>query len=168
MEGRPQVYLDETWSNSHAAPERIWVDKDGTGGWKRPSGKGQRLIIIHAGTKHGWIPDCGKYFKSVTKSEDCHDEMNAEHFLEWFEYRLIPNIPPASLIILDNAKYHNTVVERIPTKSSTKAVMREWLTNQGITFDSKDLKRDLFKLIQMSNKKQYTRQTKLQTNMDTR
>ena len=45
QEGRPQVYLDETWINSHAAPERIWVDEDGSGGWKRPSGKGERLII---------------------------------------------------------------------------------------------------------------------------
>ena len=49
LEGRPIVYLDETWVNSHMAPEQIWVDQDGRGGWKRPSGKGQRLITLHAG-----------------------------------------------------------------------------------------------------------------------
>ena len=27
LEARPEVYLDETWANLHAAPERIWVDK---------------------------------------------------------------------------------------------------------------------------------------------
>ena len=48
-EGRPLVFLDETWVNSHVAPERIWIDEDGSGGWKRPSGRGRRLIILHAG-----------------------------------------------------------------------------------------------------------------------
>lgn len=32
------------------ASEKIWVDKDGSGGWKRPGGKGERLIILHAGS----------------------------------------------------------------------------------------------------------------------
>ena len=124
-------------------------------GWIRPSGKGERLIIIHAGSEAGWILQCGKCFKSRTKSDDYHDEMNAQHFLEWFEYSLMPNVP-----IIDNAKYHNTVVERVPTKSSMKKAMMEWLQNHGIPFDPKDLKRDLFKLIKLSNiKKQYTRLT---------
>ena len=136
---------------THMQPERIWVDSDGKGGWKRPSGKGERLIIIHAGSQAGWIPQCGKCFKSRTKSDDYHDEMNAQHFLEWFEYSLMPNVPNNSLIIIDNAKYHNTVVERVPTKSSTKKAMMEWLQNHGIPFDPKDLKRDLFKLIKLSN-----------------
>ena len=48
-EGRPIVFLDETWANAHMAPERVWLDSEGKGGWKRPSGKGQRLIILHAG-----------------------------------------------------------------------------------------------------------------------
>ena len=50
-EGRPIIYLDETWLNAHAAPERIWYDDEGKGGFKRPSGKGQRLIILHAGKR---------------------------------------------------------------------------------------------------------------------
>ena len=29
----------------------MWIDGDGKGGWKVPSGKGQRLILVHAG---GW------------------------------------------------------------------------------------------------------------------
>ena len=103
-EKRPEIYLDETWTNSHSAPERIWVDRDGCGGWRRPSGKGERLIIIHAGNATGWIPNAGKHFQSKKKSLDYHDEMNAAHFLECFEYCLIPDLPPHSLIILNNAK----------------------------------------------------------------
>ena len=77
--------------------------------------------------------------------------MNAQHFLEWFETQLMPNIPPHSLIILDNAKYHNTVVEKVPTKSSRKEDMRQWLTRHGIPFNPNDLKRDLLCLIKASN-----------------
>ena len=43
------IYTDETWVNAHHT-EYIWVDSDGTGGWKVPSGKGQRL---HAGGVEG-------------------------------------------------------------------------------------------------------------------
>ena len=28
-EKRPEVFLDETWTNSHAALEKTWVDRDG-------------------------------------------------------------------------------------------------------------------------------------------
>ena len=33
---RPIVYLDKTGANSHLAPERLWLDEKGRGGWKRP------------------------------------------------------------------------------------------------------------------------------------
>ena len=71
--------------NSHAAPEKIWVDSSGAGGWKHPSGKGQRLIILHTGSTDGWVPGVELVFQSKTKSSDYHDEMNSLHFLEWFE-----------------------------------------------------------------------------------
>ena len=48
QENRPIIYTDETWVNAHHAKDYIWVDCDG-GGWKVPSGKGQRLIVLHAG-----------------------------------------------------------------------------------------------------------------------
>ena len=70
--------------------------------------------------------------------------MNATHFLEWFEFSLMPNLPLNSLIIFDNAKYHNTVVKKTPTKSSMKREMKAWLDNRGISYNPKDLKQDLF------------------------
>lgn len=51
--GRPIVYLDETLANSNMAPERLELDKEGKGGWRRPSGKRQRPTILHAGCKDG-------------------------------------------------------------------------------------------------------------------
>ena len=150
---QPVVFLDETWLNSHAAPERIWVDSDETGGFKHPSGKGQRLIILHAGSRNGWIPGCELIFVSKKKSDDYHDEMNAQHFLEWFEKTLLPRIPSNSIIVMDNAKYHNTVAEKVPTKSSTKKVMQTWLERHQIEYERSDLKRDLLRRIQAVNAK---------------
>ena len=66
--------------------------------------KGFGFTIIHAGYTFGWISNCGKCFKSKTNSADYHDEMISTHFLEWFEKQLISNIPPNSIIILDNAR----------------------------------------------------------------
>ena len=33
--------------------------------------------------------------------------LNSERFIEWFTQQLLPNIPPISVIVLDNALYHN-------------------------------------------------------------
>ena len=70
--------------NAHHTQEYIWVDTDGRGGWKVPSGKGQRLIIIPAGGVEGWVPGANLVFRSKTNSIDYHDEMNSEHFMVWF------------------------------------------------------------------------------------
>ena len=58
------VYTDETWVNAHHSNEYIWVDNDGKGGWKVPSGKGRRLIVVHAGSAEGWIDGGALVFRS--------------------------------------------------------------------------------------------------------
>ena len=93
------MFLDETWLNSHAAPKRIWVDEnDQSGGWRRPSGKGQRLIVLRAGSCEGWIPGVKLVSRSKKKLDNFHDEMNAKHFLEWFEKTLFLTFPPNQLL----------------------------------------------------------------------
>ena len=66
------------------------------------------------------------------------------NFLDWFENMLLQNVPERSVIVLDNAPYHNVVLEKVPTKSSTKTVMKEWLTSKNTAFENTDLKVDLF------------------------
>ena len=96
-EGRPVVYLDETWANSHDGKEKIWVENDdkvagGTKeGMQKPSGKGTHLIILHAGGEDGWIEGTDLVFQSTKSTGDYHDEMNAERFEEWLRDQLIPN-----------------------------------------------------------------------------
>ena len=67
----------------HITNKYIWVDSDGSGGWKELSGKGQRLIILHAGGVDGWVEGADLVFRSKTNSTYYHDEMNSKHYMEW-------------------------------------------------------------------------------------
>ena len=140
QEQRPVVYLDETWVNAHHGRDTMWVDCDGTAGWKRTSGKGGTLIVLHAGTVDGWVAGAELVFRAKASSGDYHNEMNIPHFMEWWKTQLLPNIPPNSLIVIDNASYHNGVIEKIPTKSSRKSEMQTLLKNRGILYSHTDLK----------------------------
>ena len=64
------VYTDKTWVNAHHNNDYVWVDSDGKGGWKVPSGKGERLIVLHAGRVNGWVEEADLVFKSKTNSAD--------------------------------------------------------------------------------------------------
>ena len=91
----------------------MWVEDDPRaiggmkGGIRKPSGKGSRLIILHASSENGWINEADLVFQSKKASGDYRDEMTSGHFEEWFYDSLMPNIPCNSLIVIDNAPYHS-------------------------------------------------------------
>ena len=116
--------------------------------YRRPSGKGTRLIILGAGSESGWIPNTTLIFKSKKNTGDYHDEMTSEHFEEWFSESLIPNVPTNSLIVMDNATYHSRHIEPLPVKSWTKKRMIEWPQVKGIQYPKKALKADILAIIQ--------------------
>ena len=103
LENKTIIYTDKTWVNAHHTEEYVWVDSDGKGGWKVPSRKGKRLIVLHAGSAEGWVPGADLMFRSKTNSADYQEEMNSEHFMEWFTKQLLPNIPDNAVIVVDNA-----------------------------------------------------------------
>jgi len=73
--------------------------------------------------------------------------MNWDNFSEWFQERLLKNIPENSLIIMDNAPYHNVLAEEaFPKKSHTVKRMREWLSNNEIPWSKDMLKSELLNL----------------------
>ena len=141
------IYTDETWVNAHHTNEFIWVDSDGKGGWKVPSGKGQRLIVLHAGGVEGWVDGVDLVFRSKTKSADYHDEMNSEHFMEWMTQQLLPRLEEPSVVILDNASYHNIQRDKPPTTQNKKDEIKEWLDKHNITYDSTDIKKTLLEKV---------------------
>jgi hypothetical protein len=45
------VYLDETWVNQNHCTYYMWLPNDGSDALIISSGKGKRLIVLHAGTR---------------------------------------------------------------------------------------------------------------------
>lgn len=61
-------------------------------------------------------------FQAKKRTGDYHGQMNFENFRKWFVESLLPRIPANSLIVMDNAPYHNVYVEGrfYPTSSAKK------------------------------------------------
>ena len=150
-QSKPQskiIYLDETWINANHSPSKCWVDSEGKGGLPTPIGKGQRLIIVHAGSSDGFVPEANLNFISK-KTSDYHDEMNGKHFEEWLETKVFPNIPKESSIVVDNASYHSVQSEKSPTMSTRKSDMQDWLKNKNVSFSTNAKKDELYNLIKI-------------------
>ena len=113
------VYMDETWVNQNHCTDYMWLPNDGSDAPKMPSGKGKRLIVLHAGTSsEGLIDGCDLVFLAKSKDGDCHQEMNIVVFLERFEDPLMPALKNPSLVVLDNAKTEDTVCPNFSQKKS--------------------------------------------------
>ena len=141
---RPEVYLDESYVNKNHSNDFVWYYND-DGPWiQKPTGKGERLIIMNAISKDGWIPGAKVTFKSTRKTGDYHGQMNQTMFTKWFEEKLLPNIPAHSLIIMDNAAYHNVLSPvSAPTPSCKKERIRSWLEKNNFPMKEDCLKAEL-------------------------
>ena len=147
---RPEVYLDESYVNKNHSNDFVWYYDD-DGPWiQKPTGKGERLIIMNAITRDGWVPGaCAKVtFKSSRKTGDYHGQMNQEIFTKWFSEKLLPNIPAHSLIIMDNASYHNVLSPAsAPTPSCKKEKIRSWLERNNFPVKDDCLKAELVEIL---------------------
>ena len=145
---RSEVYLDESYVNKNHSNDYIWYSSE-DGPWiQKPTGNGERLIIMNAITKDGWVPNAKTVFKSTRKTGDYHGQMNWDVFKKWFTERLLPNIPKKSLIIMDNASYHNVLsVSSAPIASSSKEAIRSWLERNNAPCSPDCLKAELVELL---------------------
>ena len=145
---RPEVYLDESYVNKNHSNDFVWYFDD-DGPWiQKPTGKGDRLIIINAITKNGWVPGAKLTFKSSRKTGDYHGQMNQKLFTKWFREKLLPNIPSNSLIIMDNAAYHNVLsTHSAPTAICKKARIRSWLAQNNIPLRDDCLKVEMVEIL---------------------
>lgn len=144
---RPEVYLDETYINKNHSNQFTWYLKE-DGPWvNKPSGKGPRVIVVHAITEKGWVKNAQLIFDANKRTGDYHGQMNWDNFSKWFQDQLLPNIPDNSIIILDNAKYHNVLSEdAFPTSITRKAVLCDWLEKNDIPWTEDMLKPELYEL----------------------
>ncbi|MBL0702128.1 MAG: transposase [Desulfosarcina sp.] len=145
---RPEVYLDESYVNKNHSNDFVWYYDD-DGPWiQKPTGKGERLIIMNAITKDGWVPGAKVAFKSTRKTGDYHGQMNQDMFTKWFREKLLPNIPARSLIIMDNASYHNVLSPvSAPTPSCKKEKIRSWLERNHFPVKEDCLKAELVEIL---------------------
>ena len=145
---RPEVYLDESYINKNHSNDFTWYSSE-DGAWlQKPTGKGERLIIMNAITKNGWVPNAKVVFKSTRKTGDYHGQMNGELFYKWFVDKLLANIADNSIIVMDNAAYHNILVEdSAPTATCSKERIRAWLETNKIPCKDDCLKVELVEVL---------------------
>ena len=135
--GRDIVYLDETWFDTHDVPSKGWVDSSDHCRTKAPSNKGKRITILHAGTKNGFVPNAlALSAKNIKDSRvDYHDDTTAQLFEDWFKIKLLPNIQPNSVIVMDNASYHSRRLNKVPCSNDTKRTIQEFMLENNIYFE---------------------------------
>src|SRR3990170_3471903 len=54
---RPEIYLDESYINKNHSRDATWYFSEDGSIVSKPTGKGERLIIVNAIGKDGWIPN---------------------------------------------------------------------------------------------------------------
>ncbi|KIH52199.1 hypothetical protein ANCDUO_17701 [Ancylostoma duodenale] len=160
------VFVDETWVFDSMTKKKGWNDntiprfapastlEEFSCGKTAAKNKGSRAIVISAITEEGVVPGCTKVIISGRGSvdRDYHRDMNHSMFEEWLQ-ESIPHMldvargRPLS-IVMDNAPYHSRQLEKIPTRSSTKAAIEDYLRSKGIEVATDSTKADLLEELQ--------------------
>ncbi|XP_049269029.1 uncharacterized protein LOC125757469 [Rhipicephalus sanguineus] len=163
-EKRAIYYLDETWVNARHTKQKVWEDatvssledtfrKGLTTELCALSGKGGRLIVLHAGSENDFVDGTSLVFQAKNcVTSDYHSEMDGPRFERWFKEQLLPNIEPRSVIVMENTPYHSVQLEKLPLTSSHKAEIQSWLTQKNILWSNDQLKPEL---IQVGNQKKH-------------
>ena len=144
-QGLNLVYIDETWIDTSNTVKYCWQSDKEPGVYQSIS-KGERLVIVHAGGKKGFVPNALEVWNAKSNKGDYHNEMNGEMFLKWYTEKLLANLQEKSVIIMDNASYHSMQSEKNPTSSSRKADIQNWLRSHNIEFDNDMLRPQLLAL----------------------
>ncbi|XP_077528282.1 uncharacterized protein LOC144139932 [Haemaphysalis longicornis] len=155
-ENRQIFYLDETWVTAGHTTSTVWTDttvkssadafrRGLTTGLKQPSGKGQRVIVTHIGSKDGFVDGCLDVFRGK-KTGDYHEEMDGPRFEGWFDGEL-QRLPSGSVIGMDNASYHSRRNEAVPTTNSLKGTITEGLDSKGVQYGAGLTKKQLLEIV---------------------
>ena len=138
------VYTDETYVHTLHTVPKTWQSDNASK--KVPFSKGQRYNVVNTGTCAGFILGAKLIFKAESESGDYHKEMNADNFYRRVREKLIPNLPAKSVVIIDNAAYHNIQIDRCPTAATRKADIQAWLSRHHVAFTCVMFKPDMLQL----------------------
>lgn len=82
--------------------------------------EGERLIVIHAGSRDGFVAGAAEVFRAKKSGKDYYyQEMNGTRFEAWFIGKLLRKLKPSSVIVIDNASYHSVKVHTAVQISSS-------------------------------------------------
>ncbi|XP_012135354.1 uncharacterized protein LOC105661841 [Megachile rotundata] len=145
------VYIGETCVDNIACFHQCWEGQDNLKTTKITNPP-HRCNIVHAAGKDGFIKGTDLIFESCSTTDDYRRQMIAANFEKWFTEKLLPNIPPKSVIVMGDIPYHLDQLKKPPSKYSAKKEVIQWLTENNIPHGSDMRKYQLFELVE-SNKK---------------
>ena len=105
------VFIDKTWIDTACCSKRCWQGPS-TGGLVQPVSKAQRLIVVNACSKDGFLPGAQLIYNASCSTGDYHSEMNGANFMKWAQQQLLPNLDFPSAIVMNNASYHSTKMDK--------------------------------------------------------
>jgi hypothetical protein len=153
------VYTDESFVHTGHHSRSMWFlpTSEEKNEVRRKTGRGKRLILLHAMTQSGLLRKEGHHasntvsepalnaeliFEGLNVDEDYHKSVNGDVFISWVENRLIPAFKAVyhrkkMVLVLDNAPYHHARPAgwRNPNRMN-KMEIASWMVDQGL----KDLK----------------------------
>lgn len=142
--------------NSHGfigGDTRTWQDgTTKTLSQKKKTSNGKRFIVVHAGSRNGFLEDAGLLFSTKNKSADYHDNMNSGNFEKWFQDSVLQRLEEPTIIVLDNAPYHTRTEEKWPAGSWKKQDIKDWLDEKKIAHAPDLMKADLLEIVQSQKK----------------
>ena len=96
--------------------------------------------MVNTGGGEGWVEGVGLMLKLKMNLADYQDEMIHQHYMEWLTQQLLPNIPPNSVIILDNTTYHNKLKDKPPMTANKMDEIKDCLRQHEIHFEDNEIK----------------------------
>jgi transposase len=142
---RPTIYLDELYVHQNHASNFSWALHPEGKEVGTPVGKGQRLVLMHAGGAGGWVEGALSMWvvKKNKKTDDYHDNVNHSKFFAWF-CNLCQLVTVPSKMRMDNAGYHKVKAVDPEEKlifngrsfsKLTKSQLQRYLTHHNIEWD---------------------------------
>lgn len=116
------VYLGETYVKYNIPNE------EGKKNDKESTSK-ERIIVMHAGTVNGFLPDTLMLSKCLD-SDYYYNKVLSTKFQDWVHNQLIPTLPSNCLLVFQNVPLHNEILVKTkpPHAYSQKHEFVAWLT----------------------------------------
>lgn len=108
-----------TWVNQNHTRGRIWPNQENTKCLKVLTEKDTHLIICQAESlSFDFVKDAKLIFRCNSgNSKDYHSQTNTTIFEKWY-LQILMNLEESSIIVMDNASYHSSLLEDYPKSYS--------------------------------------------------